>query len=404
MLLAREAAWRAYREWKKKRLPGQLERAGDLKFRLVPYYNPLRGTLDKDTRTVICAFADEIVAGRFPFLGYGTAGLGKNPKWNFDFTSGAEWPSIPLENSRCIRFDGSDVKVPHELSRLQFLPVLGKAHVLTGRETYRQSAKDLLSHWIESNPIGVGVNWTLAMEAALRAMSVCFLLNLLSPLRSDEESWLVAITRSLAQHLLFIEANLEFSYLLTSNHYLSNLVGLYCLSLFLEGKGMAACRRKYRQQIEVEMTRQVYDDGGDYEASTGYHVLVTQLFTTALLLMRAERLPTPDPAFVGSLRKMFRFLKTGASRSGELPQVGDCDDGRTEFLTDDLAQMLLLPVGERNSLRVPHLLGLGQRLFGEGNGPGDDAAWYGLAASDAVAPRLRRTSVKGTPSKSPGVS
>src|SRR5207247_1295240 len=144
MLLAREAAWRAYREWKKKRLPGQLERAGDLEFRLVPYYHPIRGTLDKDTRAVICAFADEIVARRL--------------------------------------------------------------------------------HWLESNPIGIGVNWTLAMEAALRAMSVCFLLNLLSPLRSDEQSWLAAITRSLAQHFLFIEANLEFSHFLTSNHYLSNLV------------------------------------------------------------------------------------------------------------------------------------------------------------------------------------
>jgi len=52
---------------------------------------------------------------------------------------------------------------------------------------------------------------------------------------------------------------------------------------------MAARRREYRHRIEVEMTRQVYEDGGDYEASTGYQVLVTQLFTTALLLMRSDR-------------------------------------------------------------------------------------------------------------------
>ena len=70
---------------------------------------------------------------------------------------------------------------------------------------------------------------------------------------------------------------------------------------------------------------------------------------------------------------MFRFLNTVASASGELPHVGDCDDGRTEFLIDDLEQMLLLPVRERNSLRVPQLLGLGLRLFGEGDGPDDDA-------------------------------
>jgi hypothetical protein len=171
---------------------------------------------------------------------------------------------------------------------------------------------------------------------------------------------------------------LEFSHFLASNHYLSDIVGLYCLSIFLDGEGMAARRREYRQRIEAEMARQVYQDGGDYEASMGYQILVTQLFTTALLLMNAEGSAPPTPEFADRLKMMFRFLDVVASASGELPQVGDCDDGRTEWLADDLQQMIRRPVAQRNSLRVSHLLGLGQRLFGEGRGPGDDAAWYGL--------------------------
>jgi len=171
--------------------------------------------------------------------------------------------------------------------------ILGKAHVLTGDESYRVAAKELLTHWIESNPVPLGVNWTIAMEAALRAMSICFLLNLLSPLRGEEHPWLATVTRSLSQHLLYIEANIEFSHLLTSNHYLSDIVGVYCLSMFLDGEGMAAKRHKYRKRIEAEMAQQVYEDGGDHEASTGYQVLVTQLFATALLLMRSERSAPP---------------------------------------------------------------------------------------------------------------
>src|SRR5258708_4455120 len=154
--------------------------------------------------------------------------------------------------------------------------------------------------------------------------------------------------------------------------------------MFLDGEGMAARRREYRQRIEAEMAQQVYEDGGDYEASTGYQVLVTQLFTTALLLMRTERYAPARLAFVERLRMMFRFLNTVAGQSGELPQVGDCDDGRTELLVDDLQQMILCPVAERNSLRVPHLLGLGQQLFGEGAGAGDDAAWYGLTGTTRI--------------------
>src|SRR5882762_5205616 len=384
LTVAREVLWRAHREWNKRRAIGRLKRPGHLKFRSVPYYNPDLRTLGEDSRALTVTFADEIRAGRYPFLGYGTAELGTRPKWNLDFVSGAEWSYVRRESRECIRHDGSDVKAPYELSRLQFLPVLGKAHVITGDGSYRRTAKDLLSHWIQSNPVPVGVNWTVAMEAALRAISMCFLLTLLSPFRRDEQPWLATVTQSLVQHLLYIEANVEFSYLLTSNHYLSDVVGLYCLSMFLDGEGMTARRLEYRQRIEAEMAKQVYEDGGDYEASTGYQVLVTQLFTTSLLLMRTERSAPPAPAFVERLRMMFRFLNTVASASGELPQVGDCDDGRIELLVNDLQQMITCPVAERNSLRVPNLLGLGQRLFDEGAVAGDDAAWYGLTETTRV--------------------
>ena len=377
LLVAREAIWRARRAWNKKRTLERLDRPGQFSYRAIPYYQPALEGVNEHSRSSIITYADKIRSGRYPFLGCGTAELGMPPRWNLDFVSGATWPPQRLELRNCVRYDGSDVKLPYELSRLQFLPVLAKAHVLTGNDVYRLAAQDLLSHWIESNPALVGVNWTVAMEAALRAMSICFLLNLLTPFRKNEQAWLAAITHSLAQHLLYIEANLEFSHFLTSNHYLSDLVGLYCLSSFLEGEGMAGRRGEYRRRIENEIMRQVYTDGGDHEASTGYQVLVTQLFTTTLLVTVAEG-AAPNPAFLERLRMMFRFLNTIASTFGELPHVGDCDDGRTELLVDDLEQMILRPVEERNSLRIPRLLGLGQRLFGEGAGDGDDAAWYGL--------------------------
>ncbi len=370
--------------WSKRRILGRLEHPGDVKFRAIHYYNPDLKSLSEHGQALIVAFADQIRAGRYPFLGYGTPVLGSRPKWNLDFMSNAEWCSVRGECRNFIRDDGADVKVPFELSRLQFLPILGKAHVLTGGDSYRQAAKELLTHWIRSNPVPLGVNWTVAMEAALRAMSMCFLLNLLSPLRPDEQPWLATVVRSLEQHLHYIEANIEFSHLLTSNHYLGDIVGLYCLSVFLDGKGMAARRREYRRRIEDEMEKQVYEDGGDYEASIGYQVLVTQLFTTALLLMRTECSAPPTPAFVERLRLMFQFLGTVASTSGQLPQVGDCDDGRTELLVDDLQQMIYCPVPERNSLRVSNLFGVGQRLVGVGAGPGDHAAWYGLTDATQI--------------------
>lgn len=383
-MLAREVLWRARRNCASQLASRRYERPGLFTLRPVPYYRPDFGEISGQSRALIIDYAEEILAGGFPFLSYGTVDLGKRPKWNRDFVSGAEWPTARTVLRNCIRHDGSDVKAPYELSRLQFLPVLGKAYVLTGQDSYRRIAKRLLCHWIKSNPAPVGINWTVAMEAALRSMSICFLMNLLSPFRRGEEPWVEAVTRSLGQHLIFIEANLEFSHFLTSNHYLSDVVGLFCLSLFLDGKGMAKRRVEYKRRIETEMARQVYEDGGDYEGSTGYQVLVTQLFTTALLLMRAGSTAPPAPRFVERLKSMYRFLNSVSGDSGALPHLGDCDDGRTELLADDLQQMVQRPVAERDALRVPHLLGLGRRLFGEGKGGAADAAWYGLAGATRI--------------------
>jgi hypothetical protein len=152
---------------------------------------------------------------------------------------------------------------------------------------------------------------------------------------------------------------------------------------------MAARRRTYRQRVESEMLRQVYEDGGDYEASTGYHVLVTQMFTSSLLLMRADKV-APDPRFVERLQRMYRMMDELASPSGQLPHVGDCDDGRVELLLDDLQQMLLLPVPERNSLRVSNLLGLGKRLFSGSRGSTEDAQWFGLTENTGAAPSIAK--------------
>src|SRR2546427_5316212 len=136
LVVAREVLWRAHREWNKRRLLGRLVRLGRVKFRGVPYYNPDLQTLSQHSRALIVAFADEIRAGRYPFLGYGTAELGTRPKWNLDFVSGAEWSYVRRKSPECNRHDGSDVKAPYEFYRLQFLAFRGNEYVITSHGAY----------------------------------------------------------------------------------------------------------------------------------------------------------------------------------------------------------------------------------------------------------------------------
>lgn len=386
--IAKECVWRAWKPIRKKHLM-ELAARGicPLSFRNVPYFRPETSLVGDRARTIITGISDKVCSGRVPFLGYATADWGVKPAWNCDFVSGKRWRKLEYQKVVTVRHDGSDVKVPWDLSRLQLLPVLAKAHLLAKDERYRNTAKHLIWDWIEQNPFGVGVNWTLAMESALRAISMCLTINLLWPLREDERDWLNGVTKAIWQHMLYTEANLEYSNLMRSNHYLSNAVGLFCMCVFLDGQGMAGRRRRYARVIEREMAAQVYGDGGDYEASLGYHVLATQLFTSAFLLMRAVGI-TPSASYEERLRRMYSLIDALADCEGRLPHVGDCDDGRVELTLDDLEQMLSMPVEKRHTLRVSNLIGLGDALFGETTrGDVTDAAWYGLNAGGNHAAR-----------------
>lgn len=378
LALAREAFWRARRRWRQIHLKSRIESARcPVVYRPLGYYQLQPNGIDQRSRETILRAADAVCGGWFPWFAYPPVHLGFPPRWNFDFVSGISWPDAPGETVQVVRHDGSDVKIPWDLSRLQFLPVLGKAWRLSGEERYRMAAKELLSDWIEKNPPGAGINWTIAMEAALRAISICLFLDLLTPQPGDQnELWWRRVTTSLWQHLLFIEAHNEFSYFVRGNHYLSNLVGLFCLVSFLRGPGIEKRKLSYQTLLEREMLLQVYEDGGGYEASTGYHLLNLQMFTTGFLLMRCQGIEA-NPKFSGRLRGMYRFLAALSSRGGRVPHLGDCDDGRIELLVDDLEQMLGPDSNDRHSLRVSGTLGIGEALFRENYGGNKaDAVWY----------------------------
>ncbi len=160
---------------------------------------------------------------------------------------------------------------------------------------------------------------------------------------------------------------------------------------------MAARRRRYQRRVEQEIKQQTYSDGGDYQSSLGYHVLVMQMFTSTLLLSRAAKMIS-DPEFLQRLKLMYKLASDTANVAGQLPQVGDCDDGRVELMDDDLQQMLFVPIADRNSLRVSSLLGVGATLFGSQSNAMEDAKWYGLSTrfvcSSARSHRSKQSGMK----------
>jgi Heparinase II/III-like protein/Heparinase II/III N-terminus len=345
--LVGEAAWRGIRSMRQLNFhrAGQVS-ACPVRFHPIGYYQHLDCA---QSRKAILAYADAILRGEYPLLGYGSPHLGVNPDWHTDWVSGKSWPLEPSGKLVVVRRDGSDVKAPWELSRLQFAPVVAQAHKLTNDGKYRAAVKNLLTDWVMCNPVGMGVNWTIAMEAALRGISLCLCMELLWPFTGEERPWVHQMTASLWQHLRFIEAHNEFSFLLRSNHYLSNIVGLTTLSAYL---GLERRREKYARAVQREILLQTYPDGGDREGSTGYHVLVAQLGLHSLLVQQRCG-GSIAPKFEARLQLMFAWVAALADDTGKLPHLGDCDNGRVELLLDDIAQAK--SPAERHSLRVGSL-------------------------------------------------
>jgi hypothetical protein len=361
-ILIREAAWRGIRSIRKSSFEvAGLDDECPVRFRPIGYYQSQKPISCDRSREATLAYADAVLRGEYPLMGYGSPHLGSHPDWQCDWVSGKSWPLDDSRTIQVVRHDGSDVKAPWELSRLQWSPVVAKAYVLSGERRYREALRSLLEDWIERNPVGKGVNWTIAMEAALRGISLCLTMDLLWPFTPEEKLWLDQMTASLWQHLRFIEAHNEFSFLVRSNHYLSNIAAMTTLSAYLDGAGMQRRLRKYARAVQREILLQTYADGGDCEASTGYHVLVAQIFLHSLVVQQRRQIAI-TPEFEARLRLMFEWIASLADKDWKLPHLGDCDNGRVELLFEDIAQTTQAE-GQRHSLRVRSLCSLASRLL-----------------------------------------
>ncbi len=271
--------------------------------------------------------AQAILAHRIPVFGR-ELDLGSPIDWHADPSTRKRWPLLHFTRVPFTLEPGSDVRAVWELNRLQHLTVLGQAYALTGDERYTEEFLSQIASWFESNPPRFGVNWTVAMEAGIRTVSLIAALELFrgSPLLGDEA--LALILKLLVAHGRFIRANLEFSYRVTSNHYLSNLIGLFALGMTLpdlkESKSWVAFSRS---QLLEEMNKQVLGDGVSYEGTIGYHRFVLEIFTLFFSMCRANGIQLPR-AHEARLEGMFDFARHYLKPDLTAPSIGDSDDGR----------------------------------------------------------------------------
>lgn len=282
--------------------------------------------------------ADRILNHKFDLLGSGLINLSEEIDWHSDFKSGYQWPSdLYYSDIKKAEFPGGfDIKIPWELSRFQHAVWLGQAYWFTGDEKYASEFASQVFSWINDNPYPFGVNWSCTMDVSIRAVNWLWGYYYFKDSGYLSDELLVSILKSLLLHGQHIMSNLEIYFTskgpLTSNHYLSNLVGLIYLGILLpEFRDAKKWLDFGLQGLEQEIMKQTLGDGADYEASISYHRLVTEMFISAFLISRINGIELSTP-YVTRLEKMIEFILQITKPDGTAPSIGDNDNGRIHRL------------------------------------------------------------------------
>jgi len=278
--------------------------------------------------------AASIRRGRIPLLGY-----------ELEYAHPIAWRRDPVHgranaltwSRRIPHRDFSrvgDHKIIWELNRHQHLVLLAQYHAITGDADSLSEIVRQLESWRASNPYGRGINWTSALEAAMRALSWLWILHLTGgALPFDCRASLI---EGLYQHGVYLENNLSV-YFSPNTHLLGEAVALYAIGAVFDSLPRAARWRATGSRIvEEELSNQVRADGSHFEQSSYYHVYALDFFLFYALLREAETGRRLD-AVRARLRAMGEYLRALLGPSGAIPFLGDDDGGR-----------LFHPYGERS--------------------------------------------------------
>jgi hypothetical protein len=282
--------------------------------------------------------------------------------WHVDFKSGYRWDSNTwYKKIKYGHVPGVDIKIPWELSRSSHFITLGQAYWITSDEKYSKEYICQITDWVTNNPVSSGVNWVCTMDVAIRACNWILSLSFFAGSSLINKEFINKISKSLYLHGFHIEKNLERGFLrVKGNHYVSDILGLLYIGLFFRFTKFGDRWLKFAiKELKNEINSQVYEDGTDFEASTYYHRLKTELFFYAMFftIRCSEKFNGSNyielgneifgAGYVLKAKKMFEAIINLVDLNGNLAQTGDNDNGKLHIFSaseiKNMQYMITLP-------------------------------------------------------------
>ena len=326
------------------------------------------------------AAADRVCHGQLDIFALHDAPLASPPRWNRDPKTGIEAPlAFGKElDYRDIDLVG-DIKYLWEPNRHQHLVTLAQAYALTKKSAYLETLVEHLDSWFLACPVGYGPNWASSLEAALRLINWAAVWQLIGK-DSLEGDFLERWLKSVYQHAEFIRGWLSL-HSSANNHLIGEATGLFVAGLaWPHWPAAKSWRSAGKLILEREALVQNAPDGVNREQALWYQQFVLDFLLTALLAGKANG-EWFSADYESRIEAMMDFIASVMDAGGNVPMIGDADDGLVTRL----------------SLEVPpykSLLALGAILFKRGDfklkarALDDRARWLLGAAADAEFERL----------------
>jgi len=225
-----------------------------------------------------------------------------------------------------ITYDGPDIRAVWEIARLQHVAALmtyaRHAPESDIAKTCNQIAGACLTRWIKANPFLFGPHWASVMECGLRVP--VFVRALLYP-GMDSES-ISPILSALYHHAWWIEKRLSL-YSSLGNHTICECVGLvFAGAVFGASNQGNAWLTTGIRLLDQELMHQILSDGGPAEQSINYHRFVLDLYWLTIDFLESNHL-SDCTAWKPRLLAGEAFIHTFLDASGNIPSIGDSDDG-----------------------------------------------------------------------------
>jgi hypothetical protein len=296
--------------------------------------------------------ARELLEHKFSFFSFNKTFLGENIDWHRDYKNDKK---APLRYCRDIDYrdfsEVGDFKYIWEINRHQHLISLAKAYYITGNQEYKNEIRNQILDWIEANPYKKGINWASSLELATRLISWSWAWVFLGDIDEGcRKTWI----ESIYKHCVFISHNFS-KYSSANNHLIGEAAGLFIASILWPfGKESEGWQKKSFRILVDEMEKQNYADGVNKEQAISYQRFVLDFFILAGLLGEKNGIAFPE-TYWKRIEKMLIFVASVMDKNGNVPNIGDSDDGYAVILSE----------GEGDSYRS--LLATGAILFERGD-------------------------------------